>query len=39
MSKYFHAFVSTLNYVSPIVTVTKEDEVVMRDRIDNFRPV
>ena len=39
VSKYFHAFVSTLNYVSPIGAVTKEDEVVMRDRIDNFRPV
>ena len=39
VSKYFHAFVSTLNYVSPIGAVTKEDEVVMRDRIDNFWPV
>ena len=39
VSKYFHAFVSTLNYVSPIGAVTKEDEVVMGDRIDNFRPI
>ena len=38
---YFQAFVTTLGYMSlpAVQTVTKEDEVVMRDWIENFRPV
>ena len=38
---YFQAFVTTLGYMSlpAVQTVRKEDEVVMKDWIENFRPV